>query len=106
MIQIQMDKENTDDIGLKTLLNCLHDFCDYTDFSDEFDICREIILWIESKDDLYKVEDITKLMPNNLFSCLLNFLQDFCAYSGFEDEIELCHQVEERLKTLIPLKNS
>ena len=94
-----MDNEDEilNDPGLKTILNCLSDFCDYTDFSDEFDICKDIILQIESNDNLHKV-DVYKLMSSEMFSNLLNCLCDFRDYSHFEDEMIACHQVEERLK--------
>lgn len=45
-----MDNEDEilNDIGLKTTLNCPSDFCNYTDLSDKFDICKNVISWIES----------------------------------------------------------
>ena len=92
------------DQGLKTILNCLSDFCDYTDSSDEIDICKNIISWIESKDNLHKVEDVYELMSGEMFSKLLNCLSHFRDYSEFEDEVEACHRVEERLKQGIQKK--
>ena len=44
-----------------------------------------------------------ELMSSEMFSDLLNRLCDFHDYSDFEDEMEACCQVEERLKHLYSL---
>jgi hypothetical protein len=95
----QKDMRNFNDSGFTTIINCLLALRDYTDFSDEADICDGIIKWIHNTNDLDKVEDIFQLMSDKMYSNLLSFLRDFHEYTDFDDEIYDCCQIEQRLQS-------
>ena len=83
--------------NITTIILCLSAFCEYTDYDDEYDICRNIIEWIYSK-NLNNIDDLFNLMPDDMYSRLISFLDDFVAYSnGLTIE---CKSVQKHLSTL------
>lgn len=76
-----IDITKTWDSNITTVIDCLNGFCEFTDFSDEYDMCRSIIEWINSC-GLNNIDDICNLMSNDMFSNLMSFLDDFRAYSN------------------------
>lgn len=86
------------DKGFDTILNCLRDCSDYTNFSDEADICDDIETWIIKNCKHLNIETISTIMEDKMYTNLLCFLRDFQDYTDFEEEVDACYQIEQRLE--------
>lgn len=87
------------DKGFRSIINCLRDCSNYTDFVDESDLCYDIIIWIQCNcASLDNVEIISKTMPEIMYTNLVCYLRDFQNYVDFADVNDACSEILRRIQ--------